>query len=235
MKSEHVRVERRIEARHEIPDYQSVEFSEEEVAAGKHRGFVGGFWDEMGRIQLEFLIGQGLTPDRRFLDVGCGSFRAGRHLVSYLDPGNYYGIDISADVIETGYQVELDDAGRDRLPLANLRMTDRFDADFGVRFDMAIAQSVFTHVSLNHVRLCLHRVAKVMKPGGKFYATFSERPQDYPVDGIRGRSYTERNAFWYYRRDLRYAAARTPFDFRYIGEWGHARKQRMVEYTRRAD
>lgn len=230
-----LRVERRIEAQHPMPDYQAKEFTEEDIAAGRHRGFVGGFWDEMGQTQLDFLVAQGLAPDMRFLDVGCGSFRAGRFLVRHLDPGNYYGIDISADVIETGYRVELDDEARARLPLANLRMTDRFDADFGVRFDMAIAQSVFTHVSLNHVRLCLHRLGQVMKPGGRFFATFTERPPGYPIDGVRGRSYTERNAYWYYRRDLRYAAQRTPFDFRYIGDWGHSRNQQMVEYTRRPD
>ena len=111
-------------------------------------------------------------------------------------------------------------------------MTDRFDADFGVQFDMAIAQSVFTHVSLNHVRLCLHRVAKVMKPGGKFFATFTERPPTTPSTGCAAgptpsatRSGTTARTF--VRRP------RTPFDFRYIGEWGHARNQRMVEYTRR--
>ena len=189
----------------------------------------------MGLVQRDFLVAQGLTPDMRFLDVGCGALRAGRLLVPYLDPGNYYGIDVSAEIVEAGYTHELDDATRARLPLANLRATDRFDADFGVTFDMAIAQSVFTHVSLNHIRLCLHRVAKVMRPGGKFFATFSQRGPDYPIDGTWGRSYSERNVFWYYRKDLRWAAERTPFSFRYLGEWGHARKQKMVEYTRLPD
>jgi SAM-dependent methyltransferase len=228
-------IERRTEAVREIPDYEGRQFSEDEVARDRHRVYVGGLWEKMGRLQRDFLVEQGLEPSMRFLDVGCGAFRAGRHLVDHLEPGNYYGIDINADVIETGYQVELDDEGRARLPIENLRMTDRFDADFGVPFDMAIAQSVFTHVSLNHIRLCLHRVGQVMKPGAKFYATFSERPPDYPLDGTSGRSYSERNVFWYYRQDLRWAAKHTPFEFRYIGEWGHARKQRMVEYTRLPD
>ncbi|NHC23983.1 class I SAM-dependent methyltransferase [Nocardioides sp. IC4_145] len=228
-------IERRIEARHTEPDYQAWSFSDAARARGRHRDSVGGKWDEMGQLQLDFLLGQGLEPSMRLLDVGCGSLRAGRLLVPYLDPGHYYGIDIGHDIVQAGYDLELDDAARERLPVQNLRITDRFDADFGVPFDMAIAQSVFTHVSLNHIRLCLYRVAKVMKPGGKFYATFSEKPKDYPVDGTWGRAYTERNVYWYYRRDLRWAAERTPFEFRYLGAWGHARNQKMVEYTRLPD
>lgn len=230
-----VNIERRIEARHREPQYQEWTFGAAERAEQKHRSAVGGKWDEMGRVQLDFLKAQGLTPSMRFLDVGCGSLRAGRLLVPYLDPGHYYGVDIAAEIIEAGYEDELDDESRARLPLSNLRMTDRFDCDFGVEFDMAIAQSLFTHVSLNHIRLCLYRVAKVMRPGAKLYATFSEKPRDYPLDGMWGRAYTERNVFWYYRRDLRWAAERTPLEFRYIGEWGHGRNQKMVEYTRLPD
>ena len=69
---------------------------------------------------------------------------------------------------------------------------------------MAIAQSVFTHVSINHMRLCLYRAAKVVKPGGSFYATFFERAKSTPVDHIISAHkekpfYTEKNVFWYYR------------------------------------
>ena len=177
-------IERRIEipADHRHPDYENVEFTEERVARGAHRGFVGGLWEEMGQMQLDFVRQQGLEPGHRFLDVGCGSLRAGRLLVDYLDPGHYYGTDINHELIEAGYATELTDEQRVRLPEANLRSTDRFDNDFGVQFDMAIAQSVFTHVPLNHMRLCLYRVAKVMRPGGRFYVTFFENGRDFPLD-----------------------------------------------------
>ncbi|MGK0275591.1 MAG: hypothetical protein ACI9N0_001977 [Ilumatobacter sp.] len=131
----------------------------------------------------------------------------------------------------------MSDEGRAKLPIANLRSSDRFDADFGVEFDMAIANSVFTHMSLNHMRLCLHRLASVMAPGGRFYATFFERDEDFPLDGIYGKPpkqrFSERNVFWYYRSDMEWIADRVPFDARYIGDWGHPRDQRMVCYTRR--
>ncbi|CUR57063.1 putative SAM-dependent methyltransferases [metagenome] len=230
-------IERRIEVPdRRDPDYAGFEMTEGRVKRSAHRGFVGGQWEEMGQLQLDFLISQGLAPNHRFLDVGCGSLRAGRLLVDHLEPGHYYGTDINHDLIATGYDVELTDGQRSRLPVSNLRVTDRFDNDFGVPFDMAIAQSVFTHVPLNMMRLCLYRVSKVMKPGGRFYTTFFERG-DVPVDYVssNGHQFTERNAFWYYRNDLRWVARRSPWSFRYIGDWGHPRGQRMVEYTRLSD
>jgi SAM-dependent methyltransferase len=221
------------------PNYSEERFSDEDVAMGKHRTFVGGRWDEYGVQQVEFLTAHGLRPQHKFLDVGCGAFRAGRHLIDLLDAGNYYGIDANLDLLKAGYDVELTDEQRAKLPARNLRANDRFNADFGVRFDMAIAQSVFTHISLNHIRLCLYRLGNVLRPGGKFYATFFEEPARTPLDEIRirsegGRPYlSEQNLFWYYRQDMAWAAGFGPWNFRYIGDWGHPRRQMMVEFTRR--
>jgi SAM-dependent methyltransferase len=181
------------------------------------------------------MVAQGMQPQHRFLDVACGALRAGVHFVDYLDSGNYYGIDVNSDLLDAGYQRELREDLRAKLPRDQLRVADRFECDFGVSFDFAIAQSLFTHVSLNHVRLCMYRVAQQMRPGGRFFVTFNEMRRSFPVDGVKGKSYGERNVYWYYRKDLRWAASFSPWDFRYIGDWGHPRGQRMVELTRRED
>jgi SAM-dependent methyltransferase len=162
-------------------------------------------------------------------------------MVNYLNPGNYYGIDANQSVVEAGYDNELTDEERKRLPVGNLRATDRFRVEFGdTRFDYAIAQSVFTHISLNNIRLCLYRVAKVMKPGGIFFATIFERGPDFPLDGIvktKGGKpkFQERNCYWYYRHDLRWAAKTAPWEFKYIGDWQHHANQQMIQYTRMPD
>jgi SAM-dependent methyltransferase len=233
-------VEQRTEAvRYHEPTYATRVLDEDAIAKGVHRTWVGGKWNTHGKRQVDFLLGHGLTPATRFLDVGCGSLRAGRHLVDHLDAGNYFGIDVNQSVVQAGYDVELNDAQRAKLPIGNLRATDRFDVDFGVTFDMAIAQSLFTHISLNNIRLCLYRVAKVVRPGGVFFVTFFEEPPSTPIDAIlptRGKSkYHERNIFWYHRRDIRWAARCAPWEWRYIGKWGHPVDQRMVALTRLPD
>ena len=234
-----VPIEQRLEApRHREPDYTGRVLSDDEIEAGAHRKWVGGHWDDHGQRQLDFLVSHGLRPESTFLDVGCGSFRAGRILVDYLLPGHYYGIDANLSVMQAGYDTELSGGQQARLPVENLRASDRFDVDFGVQFDQAIAQSVFTHISLNHIRLCLYRVASVMRPGGRFYTTFNEQPKGFPIDGVvatKRPKYTERNVYWYYRGDIRWAARFAPWEYRYIGKWGHPGGQRMIEFTRRPD
>jgi hypothetical protein len=73
-----------------------------------------------------------------------------------------------------------------------------------------------------------------MDSGGRFFATFFEAPAGHPLDLPLndGRRWTERNAFFYYRSDLRWAAQSTGWDFAYIGKWRHPRGQRMVEFRR---
>jgi SAM-dependent methyltransferase len=193
----------------------------------------------MGKHQLDFLVGQGLERHSRFLDVGCGALRAGIHLVDYLDEGSYYGIDINETLLAAGYDVELPPELRKKLPRDHLRATDRFDCDFGVAFDLAIAQSLFTHIPLNDIRLCLYRVAQVMRAGGRFYATFFEAPDGFPVDGLlevegsgRSKKYGERNPFWYWPADIEWAAGFAPWTYGYIGDWDHPRNQRIIELTR---
>jgi len=211
-------------------------FTEDQIEAGAHRVRVGGKWEKMGRLQYDFLLSQGLQPGHRVLDVGCGALRGGVHFVDYLEPSGYYGVDVNESLLDAGYAKELTDPLRDKLPRDHLRATDRFDCDFGVQFDVALAQSLFTHVSLNHIRLCLVRVARAVRPGGRFFATFFEVPPDHPVDAVlpgRQGRWTERNPFFYYRQDLRWAAEWAPWDFRYIGGWGHPQGQRMVEFRRR--
>src|SRR6516164_2727494 len=73
------------------------------MRAGLYRELVGGSWDEIGQLQLDFLVARGLMPHHRLLDVGCGSLRAGVKVVRYLDPGHYAGIDLHESLLDAGY------------------------------------------------------------------------------------------------------------------------------------
>jgi hypothetical protein len=83
----------------------------------------------------------------------------------------------------------------------------------------------------------MYQVAKQMRPGGRFFVTFNEARPDIELDRVfaahkKAPFYSERNVYWYYRTDLEWAASFSPWQVRYIGDWGHPRNQRMVELTR---
>lgn len=142
-----------------VSPYHAAGFYDAALAKGRHRDIVGGRWSETGQMQMDLLLAAGLQPQHRLLDIGCGSLRLGCRAVPYLDPGHYWGTDMSADLMRRGHERELSD--KDRLPLAHLVQ----DADFafpGVpdSIDFAIAFAVFTHLPMNHLRLALLSVRR---------------------------------------------------------------------------
>lgn len=210
-----------------------------EVAAGRHRDLVGGLWDEIGRLQLAFLKDRGLEPGMRLLDVGCGCFRGGVHFVRFLDPGGYYGVDLNASLIEAGFDREIRPAGLgERLPRENVACSEEFgrDAFPGIRFDFALAQSLFTHLTQNGVRLCLARVMPRLKTGRSFYATYFECPPGAPWDeelthppaGVR--THPDADPYHYRFEDLEYVGRGLARIVERIGDWGHPRGQKMARF-----
>jgi len=218
------------------------DLSPEEVTAGAHRERVGGLWDDLGKLQFDFLVAEGLEPRMRFLDIGCGCFRGGVHFIRYLDEGNYYGIDANRSLLDAGCDIELPRHGlKERLPRDRVIHDADFRFDrFSATFDFALALSVFTHLPLNHVRLCLTRLAPCMKVGGAFYATFFECPEregwkhdrQFP-DGVV--THPASDPYHYCVDDLRWCARGLPWRVEYIGAWNHPRGQNMIRFVRTED
>ncbi|RLI53090.1 MAG: hypothetical protein DRO93_14110 [Candidatus Thorarchaeota archaeon] len=67
-----------------------------------YRIAVGGMWEEIGKLQFDYLVKEGLEREDYFLDVGCGSLRGGIHFIRYLKPGHYFGIDINQRLLDAG-------------------------------------------------------------------------------------------------------------------------------------
>ena len=149
-------------------------FTDEQVGIDPHRA-VGGAWDEIGQLQFDFLRSQGLEPAHRLLDVGCGTLRAGRHLIRYLDAGHYVGFDISPKAIEFGEALVDTENLAAKLPRLFIADGDlRFDALAGDRYDFVLAQSVFTHLPAVSIVECFEHVGSVMAPDGRFFFTINE-------------------------------------------------------------
>lgn len=213
------------------------------VAEGRHREAVGGLWDEIGALQFGFLKHYGLSAEDHLLDIGCGSLRGGVRFAAFLEPGHYWGIDSNESLIEAGYGIELNRLRlTDRVPRTNLIHDDEFDfSGFGRTFDMAIAQSLFTHLPTNRIRLCLHRLARVMRIGGRLFATYFEIPEDHGFDqpylhrrgGVTTFGYQD--PFHYRRSEMAAMASGLPWAVAWSGDWEHPRDQNMMILERLSD
>jgi SAM-dependent methyltransferase len=219
--------------------YDDPDFITAEVANGGHRDVIGGLWEPLGELQLSFLCERGLRPDHRLLDLGCGSLRLGRLAIPFLDAHRYFGLDSNASLIEAGRALELDDAGRQKAPETAFACNPDFDVAFVKQpVDVAIAQSVFTHLPINYLRRCLVQLAPWMKVGGTLYATYFElpdgavltEPYSHTPGGIVTHDY--RDPYHYRAADLEWAATVGPWRFERLGDWSHPRGQLMAAFHR---
>ena len=53
-----------------------------------------GQWEEHRCFQIAFLREQGLKPSHKILEIGCGPLTGGIPIIRYLEPNNYFGLDI---------------------------------------------------------------------------------------------------------------------------------------------
>ena len=123
---------------------------------------VGSMWDEIGKVQFDFMINMGLEPRHQILDLGCGTLRGGRHFIRYLDNNKYTGLDISPKALEAAEKLIVDEELANKAPrlLLNSNQNLRFD-EFGEdKFDYILAQSVFTHLFPETIEECFACIKK---------------------------------------------------------------------------
>jgi SAM-dependent methyltransferase len=136
---------------------------------------VGGLWDEIGSLQFDYLRAHGLETTHRFLDIGCGTLRGGRHFIRYLDPRGYVGLELSPEAVRFARDLVFREGLNEKAPrilLTDGRLT--FAQVEGETFHYILAQSVFTHLGPEQIEECFVHVGTAMTTDGVFFFTFGE-------------------------------------------------------------
>lgn len=134
-------------------------------------------------FKAHFIALAGLHPDERVLDIGSGLGRMAIPLTDYLTlPNAYEGFDVVREAVDLcthritsgypGFRFTWVPLHNDLYTGGGARASEFTfpypDADF----DFAWATSVFTHMDRNEVARYLAETRRVMRPGGRFLATF---------------------------------------------------------------
>ena len=159
------------------------------ISEGDAQRAIGGSWEEMGKLQFDFLVKKGLKPYHKMLDIGCGTLRGGQHFIEYLESGNYFGMDISQKAIEYGKELVQKEGLVNKNPqlIVSERKNLKFEEFIGKKFDFILAQSVLTHLPAEPVEELFENIGKIMNQNGVFYFTYFEgdRYKHFSIEDFR--------------------------------------------------
>lgn len=193
------------------------------------KAIVGGLWEEMGRLQFDFLIGQGLNEEHKLLDIGCGSLRGGIHFIRFLNDSNYYGVDISANILKAAEAVLVEEALVGKVPTLMINKDLKFEELRGSRFDYVLAQSVFSHMPASDIEECLQNVHKVLADHAVFFATYLDGESQAYRRGLFGQH------FYYPVSFFEELGEKSGYVVSQIADYHHPTGQKMLKITRKAN
>jgi ABC-type polysaccharide/polyol phosphate transport system ATPase subunit len=209
---------------------------EADLDRAPHRAVPGGRWRETGRWQFDFLRAQGLEPQDYVLNVGCGSLAVAVHVVPFLEPGHFLGVESNYALLEAGLRIEFPRAGIAPVR-AHFLLSDTFDlSEIPYMFDFALADSLFAYLPFNSVARCIAGVVRKLKPSGRFYSTWFENPDPANFDPISQpcgvTTYQDREPYHYPLGLIAAACEAVGAGVERVGVSGHPRGESMLVITR---
>ena len=151
---------------------------------------------DAGKDQFEIIKKYGLKPTTRFLDYGCGVLRTGVHVIGFVQPKHFVGVEISRDRLEQGLEF-VANAGIQPDRFETFIVKDCELRELGDRqFDFVWAWSVINHMPTGDVVAMLKAMRRHIAPGGHFIFMYDEGEGEHRIgikdfkitrDGLRRR------------------------------------------------
>lgn len=140
-------------------------------------------YDFMGATQFRLLCALGLREHHKLLDFGCGSLRAGRLFLPYLNTGCYFGLEPNAWLIKNAIK-NVFGQGLINIKKPVFLYHDTFTCrEFDQEFDYILAQSIFSHTGLDLARKILTEFSATIRPDGIVALTMIHEERDSKETG----------------------------------------------------
>ncbi len=127
-----------------------------------------GYWKELQAYQLNTLIGNGMKPEHKLLDIGCGPLQGGIAFIKYLNPNNYYGFDIKQESIDAGIRQIKKYRLENKEPI--LFLSDNFGIEKlnGTKFNFIWASQILYYFDKQKLSALFEWLAIILEDDGKF-------------------------------------------------------------------
>ncbi len=127
-----------------------------------------GYWKELQNYQLNTLVRNGLKPEHKLLDIGCGPLQGGIAFIKYLDINNYYGVDIREASINAGMKLIKKHRLENKKPV--LLLTDDFGKEefSGIKYDFVWASQILYYFDDSKLSFLMDWLSICLKKDGKF-------------------------------------------------------------------
>lgn len=127
-----------------------------------------GYWKELQSYQLNTLKKNGLKPEHKLLDLGCGPLQGGIAFINFLDQNNYYGIDIKQESLNAGINQVKKYKLEKKSP--SLSLSDSFGKkEFGnTKFDFIWASQILYYFDDEKLNSLMDWLSICLKENGKF-------------------------------------------------------------------
>jgi 2-polyprenyl-3-methyl-5-hydroxy-6-metoxy-1,4-benzoquinol methylase len=132
----------------------------------------GDNWDSHGDLQRDFLIGQGLKPEHRLLEIGCGTGRLARKVAPYLVNGSYHGVDIAEAALDVASSLSISEGWAATFWAGEVPSRANV-----LPFDYLWSFAVFIHIPQTVVESTMRRAAAVMHADSQFFWSYIPEPK----------------------------------------------------------
>jgi SAM-dependent methyltransferase len=137
-----------------------------------------------GLCHLEILRSEGLVATSKVLEIGCGALMAAIPIMSFVQPGHYFGMEPNIFLIEQSMKIkENKDIVFKQKP--TFIVNDEFDASaVNVQFDCIFAHSIMSHASQSQLPLFIANCSRSLCPGGRLiFSLRLTEPNQYGGEG----------------------------------------------------
>lgn len=129
------------------------------------RNLQQGIYGSKGRSFFEKLKGYGLRSDSLCVDYGCGTLRLGIHVINYLQPKSYWGMDISEFLLDQGRLLVGEKLWSEKEPSLRLISNQSVAEVAAGAPNMLFSVKVLIHVHPNELESYFENIIKIVGSG----------------------------------------------------------------------